>query len=144
MRLSVLALALTLGSAVITNGESIAHREDHQRQTVSAVDSLRRSLIQRQKSSVRKENKKITAVKTAVGESQAKEKEGIDVALLEVKADPPMDRIPASGGASSPYDRFGASSVVADGKIFTFGGVERGGAIPSADLLQFDPASRSW
>lgn len=65
-------------------------------------------------------------------------------ALLEVQSkEPQLVRSPQSA-ISTPFERFGASTVFNDGKLYSFGGMERGGAVPSNDLLEFDILGKAW
>lgn len=76
----------------------------------------------------------------------AKDDIGTDkqTALLQLEATAqPLVRQPGQA-ISTPFERFGASSVVSDGKIYSFGGMERGGALPSNDLLVFDTLGKAW
>jgi len=66
-------------------------------------------------------------------------------AMVEVSNDPPLVQKPGQA-ISTPFERFGASTVIdgKSGKIYSFGGMERGGAMPSNDLLEFDIAGKRW
>lgn len=68
--------------------------------------------------------------------------------LMEVAAssgsnNPPLVRQPGQA-ISTPFERFGQTTVVADGRLYSFGGMERGGAMPSNDLLVFDILGKHW
>jgi hypothetical protein len=66
-------------------------------------------------------------------------------AMVEVSSDPPLVQKPGQA-ISTPFERFGATTVVdaKNGKLYSFGGMERGGALPSNDVLEFDIASKRW
>jgi hypothetical protein len=66
-------------------------------------------------------------------------------AMVETSSDPPLVQKPGQA-ISTPFERFGATTVVdsKNGKLYSFGGMERGGALPSNDVLEFDIASKRW
>lgn len=64
-------------------------------------------------------------------------------ALVEASSDPPLVQEPGQA-ISTPFERFGASTVVSGDSIFSFGGMERGGAMPSNDILVFDIVGKHW
>lgn len=65
-------------------------------------------------------------------------------ALVEVGTNAPALVHQPAQAISTPFERFGASTVVSGGKIYSFGGMERGGALPSNDVLAFDILGKHW
>jgi hypothetical protein len=45
---------------------------------------------------------------------------------------------------TTPYERFGASSIIRGNKLYVFGGMAKGSEQPSSDLLEFDLDARVW
>jgi hypothetical protein len=75
----------------------------------------------------------------------AKEPELLEVAPTKAKTVKHATPVSKPGHAiSTPFERFGASTVFHSGKIYSFGGMERGGALPSNDVLVFDTLAKSW
>lgn len=79
-----------------------------------------------------------TAKLTVLAKAQASSREDPD------KEPENLTQVPPQTDAASPYERFGASSIIRGNKLYIFGGIAKNGNVASNELIEFDIDANVW